>query len=152
MQVEGAVSVQPLAYEVEGFKEYFLHLHPSTNTRNPWFQEYWEQMFRCKYPGSAWTPYNDGYDQGCTGRERIESDNFHMEAQLQFVSDAIMAFAYALTVRYHDVFIALCRIRKHADMPSRKSKTLEMKPTVNLVFVQLQSKSERRYCQCYILR
>ena len=49
-----------------------------------------------------------------------------MEAQLQFVSDAIMAFAYALTVRYHYVFIALCRIRKHADMPSRKSKTLEM--------------------------
>ena len=91
--------MQPLAYEVSGFKEYILNLHPSTNTRNPWFPEYWEQMFRCKYPSSAWTPYNDEYVKNCTGWERIEPGNFHMEAQLQFVSDAILAFAYALTVR-----------------------------------------------------
>lgn len=41
-KVEGAVTVQPLAEEVRGFKDYFLKLRPSTNTRNPWFAEYWE--------------------------------------------------------------------------------------------------------------
>jgi len=45
-QVEGALTVQPLAYEVGGFKEYFLSLTPFNNARNPWFVEYWEQHFQ----------------------------------------------------------------------------------------------------------
>ena len=35
--VEGTISLQPMANEVKGFQEYFLALHPRTNTRNPWF-------------------------------------------------------------------------------------------------------------------
>ncbi|KAL8614715.1 hypothetical protein ACOMHN_066452 [Nucella lapillus] len=95
-RVEGAITVQPLAEEVEGFKDYFLNLRPGHNTRNPWFVEYWEQHFACKYPGSAPTPFNQNYDRVCTGQEQITEDNgFEMEAQLQFVSDAVLAFAYA---------------------------------------------------------
>lgn len=90
--------MQPLAYEVAGFKEYFLKLNPLKNHRNPWFIEYWEQHFRCKFPWSGWTPYNDEYTKNCTGREKINPEEFDMEAQLQFVSDAVMSFAYALTV------------------------------------------------------
>ena len=45
-QVEGALTVQPLAYEVRGFKDYFLSLTPFNNARNPWFVEYWEQHFQ----------------------------------------------------------------------------------------------------------
>ena len=102
VKVEGAVTVQPLAYEVTGFKDYFLHLTPFNNLRNPWFVEFWEQHFRCKFPGSSWTPYNDNYKENCTGTERIKPEDFDMEAQLQFVSDATMVFAYALTVRTLD--------------------------------------------------
>ena len=90
--------MQPLAYEVKGFKDYFLHLNPFNNQRNPWFVEFWEQHFRCKFPGSSWTPYNDDYKVNCTGTERIKPEHFAMEAQLQFVSDAILVFAHALTV------------------------------------------------------
>ncbi|XP_062575063.1 metabotropic glutamate receptor 3-like [Saccostrea cucullata] len=97
IEVEGAVTVQPLAFEVKGFKDYFLNLTPQNNKRNPWFVEFWEQQFRCKYPGSNWTPYNDGFNVTCSGNEQIFPQEFEMEAQLQFVSDAIMSFAYAFT-------------------------------------------------------
>jgi hypothetical protein len=46
IQVEGAITVQPLAFEVKGFKEYFLNLTPFNNMRNPWFVEFWEQNFK----------------------------------------------------------------------------------------------------------
>ncbi|XP_067659268.1 metabotropic glutamate receptor 8-like [Haliotis asinina] len=96
-QVEGAITVQPLASEVEGFREYFRNLRPQTNLRNPWFIEYWEEYFKCKYPGSAWTPFNENYTKVCTGNEEVTEENgFELEGQLQFVSDAVMSFAYAV--------------------------------------------------------
>lgn len=36
-EVEGALSVQPQANPVKGFKDYFLSLNVENNTRNPWF-------------------------------------------------------------------------------------------------------------------
>lgn len=100
-QVEGAVTVQPLAYEVNGFKEYFLNLRPTTNVRNPWFIEYWEQNFQCKFPKSSWTPFNEEFaGNPCTGQEVMSEEEFDMEAQLQFVSDSVLAFAYAFRVGY----------------------------------------------------
>lgn len=54
--------------------------------------------FQCKYPGAPWTPFNEDYNRTCTGEEVINEDSFIMEAQLQFVSDSIMAFAHALHV------------------------------------------------------
>jgi metabotropic X receptor len=59
------------------------------------FTEFWEDHFKCKYPGSLNTPYNQGYNKSCTGREKLTEDNTQFEAQLQFVSDAVMAFAHA---------------------------------------------------------
>jgi hypothetical protein len=41
------------------------------------------------------TPHNQGYHQACTGEERLTKENTQFEAQLQFVSDAVMAFAHA---------------------------------------------------------
>ncbi|XP_077509447.1 mangetout isoform X2 [Amblyomma americanum] len=96
-QVEGTLSVQPRAHEVEGFDQYFRALTPETNRRNPWFIEFWEHFFRCKWNNSLVTPFNQRHPRNCTGRERI-SDNksYKLEGQLQFVSDAVLAFAYAL--------------------------------------------------------
>ena len=58
LEVEGTLSVQPRANPVPSFDEYFLSLTPKTNWRNPWFIEYWEQYFQCKWPNSTVTPYN----------------------------------------------------------------------------------------------
>ena len=41
------------------------------------------------------TPYNQNYKRNCSGNERLTKENTQFEAQLQFVSDAVMAFAYA---------------------------------------------------------
>lgn len=110
-QVEGSVTVQPLAFEVKGFKDYFMRLTPLNNKRNPWFVEFWEQQFRCKYPGSSWTPYNDQFNVTCSGQEQLSPREFEMEAQLQFVSDATMSFAHALNVRFSNYNWSDCFLR-----------------------------------------
>lgn len=95
-EVEGTLSVQPQANKVKGFEEYFLALTVEKNERNPWFVEFWETHFECKYPNSSLTPFNKKYKQMCTKQEKLTTNNTDFEDQLQFVSDAVMAFAYAL--------------------------------------------------------
>ncbi|KAJ0176873.1 hypothetical protein K1T71_008052 [Dendrolimus kikuchii] len=102
--VEGTISVQPQANDVKGFKEYFLQLNVKNNKRNPWFVEFWEDHFQCRYPGSTRTPYNGQYSRPCSGLERLTVNNTEFERQLQFVSDAVMAFAYAI----RDMHLAVC--------------------------------------------
>ena len=58
--------------------------------------EFWEHHFSCKYPNSSRTPYNENYKTLCTGEEKLTPENTPFEAQLQYVSDAVMAFAWAL--------------------------------------------------------
>lgn len=62
-QIEGTISVQPMAKSVSGFDEYFLNLKPAQNNRNPWFIEYWEHIFKCKWNNSNITPYNQHYNR-----------------------------------------------------------------------------------------
>ncbi|XP_033154269.1 metabotropic glutamate receptor 2 isoform X1 [Drosophila mauritiana] len=101
-EVEGTLSVQPQANPVRGFEEYFLSLTVENNQRNPWFVEFWEDHFQCRYPGSTSTPYNN-YTKQCTTKERLSRQNTDFEDQLQFVSDAVMAFAYALRDMHRDL-------------------------------------------------
>ncbi|KAL1139951.1 hypothetical protein AAG570_006928, partial [Ranatra chinensis] len=102
-QVEGTLSVQPQANPVRGFQEYFLALNVENNKRNPWFVEFWEDQFRCKYPNSPVTPYNHKYRTVCPKDLRLTKDNTIFEDQLQFVSDAVMALADALLRMHRDV-------------------------------------------------
>jgi len=57
--------------------------------------EFWEDHFKCQYPNAPRTPYNVNYTRNCTTKERLTKQNTAFEDQLQFVSDAVMAFAYA---------------------------------------------------------
>ncbi|XP_035210832.1 metabotropic glutamate receptor 4-like, partial [Stegodyphus dumicola] len=101
-QVEGTLSVQPRAHPVPGFEEYFLGLTVENNTRNPWFTEFWEHLFKCKWPNSTVTPYNQ-WENLCTGNEVMSTvKGYEAERQLQFVSDAVLAFAYALKAYHQD--------------------------------------------------
>lgn len=61
-----------------------------------YFPEFWEDHFSCRYPNSSLTPYNKKYKQMCTTKEKLQKNTTAFEDQLQFVSDAVMAFAYAL--------------------------------------------------------
>ncbi|XP_058833240.1 metabotropic glutamate receptor 8 isoform X3 [Topomyia yanbarensis] len=102
-EVEGTLSVQPQANSVIGFEEYFLNLTASNNFRNPWFIEFWEDHFQCKYPGSPITPYNMIYRKTCSTTEKLTKHTLDFEDQLQFVSDAVMAFGYALKNMHHEL-------------------------------------------------
>ncbi|XP_058461569.1 metabotropic glutamate receptor 8-like isoform X2 [Malaya genurostris] len=102
-EVEGTLSVQPQANSVIGFEEYFLNLTVTNNYRNPWFIEFWEDHFLCKYPGSPITPYNALYAKTCSTAERLSKQTLDFEDQLQFVSDAVMAFGYALKNMHHEL-------------------------------------------------
>ncbi|KAJ6646907.1 Metabotropic glutamate receptor 6, partial [Pseudolycoriella hygida] len=106
-EVEGTLSVQPQANPVMGFEKHFLGLTVENNQRNPWFVEFWEDHFKCRYPNSSLTPYNKKYTKQCTTKEKLSKDATAFEDQLQFVSDAVMAFAYALS----DMHKALCKGR-----------------------------------------
>ncbi|CAG9562246.1 unnamed protein product [Danaus chrysippus] len=100
--VEGTISVQPQANPVRGFRDYFLSLTPRNNIRNPWFVEFWEEQFHCRYPGSPRSRTNTQYEP-CSGTERLSVDNTEFEAQLQFVTDAVFAFVYAIRDMHKDV-------------------------------------------------
>ncbi|XP_045772809.1 metabotropic glutamate receptor 2-like [Maniola jurtina] len=104
--VEGTVSVQPQANPVRGFKDYFLALTPQNNLRNPWFVEFWEEQFRCRYAGSPRARHNAQLAP-CSGSEQLSEDNTEFEAQLQFVADAVWAFVYAI----RDMHRELCGAR-----------------------------------------
>lgn len=44
----GAITVELQAKAIPGFDQWMTNLTPWTNTRNPWFSEYWEEWFNCK--------------------------------------------------------------------------------------------------------
>ncbi|XP_054286642.1 metabotropic glutamate receptor 2-like [Macrosteles quadrilineatus] len=130
-EVEGTLSVQPQANPVLGFDTYFLNLTVENNKRNPWFVEFWEDHFQCRYPGSPTTPYNLRYSRLCSADDRLTLQNTAFENQLQFVSDAVMSLAVALG----DMHADLCRSPGLCgDMsPTKGPELLKYLRTVNFV-------------------
>ncbi|KAG8185577.1 hypothetical protein JTE90_023279 [Oedothorax gibbosus] len=51
MAALGAVTMQPMQSTVYPFTQHFGTLSPRNNSRNPWFREYWEQLFKCRGSG-----------------------------------------------------------------------------------------------------
>lgn len=45
---QGSMMIRQSSGSVMPFRQYFEHLSLKNNTRNPWFREYWEQIFKCK--------------------------------------------------------------------------------------------------------
>ena len=90
----GSLSTIPQVRSSEDFDEYFLSLHPSrNNTRNPWFNEYWEQIFNCSLGGQ-----NSVDRDSCNLDNQIQSreNGYHQTSFLPLVIDAVNAFAHAL--------------------------------------------------------
>lgn len=47
---EGAITVELQSEHMPGFDQYMMSLTPENNARNPWFEEYWEEIFGCTLP------------------------------------------------------------------------------------------------------
>eukprot|EP00058_Branchiostoma_floridae_P028593 XP_002614084.1 hypothetical protein BRAFLDRAFT_67330 [Branchiostoma floridae] len=99
-ELEGAITIQPMAQEIDGFDEYFASLNPATHRRDPWLTELWEEHFQCKWPGSRLTPFNYHFDSINKTCDTNVSINVHtgykQDGQLQFIVNAVLAFAHAL--------------------------------------------------------
>jgi hypothetical protein len=46
-QARGSMSVRIHSPNVTDFDDYYFSLNPYTNTRNPWFREFWQHRFNC---------------------------------------------------------------------------------------------------------
>ncbi|CAD5124655.1 unnamed protein product [Dimorphilus gyrociliatus] len=83
----GAITIELKSKKIPDFDTYFRRRRPSNNTRNPWFNEFWESAHKCKFK-----PKENG--SLCTGNETFP--DFKQESKLQFVYDTVYAVAQAL--------------------------------------------------------
>ena len=87
----GLLSMIPQVRLSEKFDEHFLSLHPSkNNTRNPWFNEYWEEIFNCSLGGR-----NDVEDCNLDSQLLSRDKAGVQDGFVPFVIDAVYAFAHA---------------------------------------------------------
>uniref|UniRef100_A0A4W5PDZ8 Glutamate metabotropic receptor 1 n=1 Tax=Hucho hucho TaxID=62062 RepID=A0A4W5PDZ8_9TELE len=97
----GGITVKLHSEEVTSFDDYFLKLRLDSNTRNPWFPEFWQHRFQCRIPGHPLENMN--YRKNCSGYESLE-DNYVQDSKMGFVINAIYAMAQGL----HDMHSHLC--------------------------------------------
>lgn len=50
---------------VKTFDDYYLKLRLDSNTRNPWFSEFWQYRFQCRLAGHP--QENKSYKKVCSG-------------------------------------------------------------------------------------
>ena len=90
--VHGMLSTIPRVSLSEEFDKYFLSLHPSNNSANPWFNEYWEEIFNCSLGNRKDVPKCDLDNQ----IQSKEDSGYYQNNFLPFVIDAVYAFAHAI--------------------------------------------------------
>ncbi|XP_053701745.1 metabotropic glutamate receptor 1b isoform X2 [Synchiropus splendidus] len=100
-EAAGGITVKLQSEDVSSFDDYFLKLKLSTNTRNPWFPEFWQHRFQCRLAGHPQENLN--YARNCSGYESLE-DNYVQDSKMGFVINAIYAMAHGL----HDMHAELC--------------------------------------------
>lgn len=94
----GMLAVLPQAKHSQQFDDYFTGLTPLNNADNPWFSEYWENVFNCSFQPVAGV-------RECDGNDRISVNNeYRQNSKVPFAIDAVYAFAHAMT----DMQRALC--------------------------------------------
>ncbi|XP_062323178.1 metabotropic glutamate receptor 1 isoform X3 [Osmerus eperlanus] len=100
-EAEGGITMKLQSAEVTSFDNYFLKLRLDTNTRNPWFPEFWQYRFQCRLPGHP--QENKNYKKVCSGNESLH-ENYVQDSKMGFVINAIYAMAHGL----HDMHSELC--------------------------------------------
>ncbi|XP_015119190.1 metabotropic glutamate receptor 1 isoform X2 [Diachasma alloeum] len=101
---------------VKEFDEHYFSLNPFTNTRNPWFVEFWQYRFNCVMPEN----FNDDLDEYntnktptaaelpvdrrvCTGAEKL-SERYNQDPKMSFVMKSFWAMAHGL----HNMLEEIC--------------------------------------------
>ena len=106
---EGAITVELQTTRIPEFDAYMAALTPASNARNPWFPEYWQQLFSCRLtpaPDDAAAAATDPpFESLCDPRLRLNMsrEGYTQETKVQFVVDAVYAFAHALHAAWSDL-------------------------------------------------
>ncbi|KAK6295535.1 hypothetical protein J4Q44_G00347610 [Coregonus suidteri] len=100
-EAEGGITMKLQSEEVKSFDDYFLKLRLDTNTRNPWFPEFWQYRFQCRLAGHPQEIKK--YKKVCSGNESLH-ENYVQDSKMGFVINAIYAMAHGL----HDMHSELC--------------------------------------------
>ena len=95
---QGMISVLPKYSESRDFDAYFQSLKPSTNL-NPWFREYWSNVFNCSFQSDSDTKLCDETKQAIN-----YSNGYKQNSKVSFVIDAVYAYAHAI----HNLLLATC--------------------------------------------
>ncbi|XP_037376432.1 metabotropic glutamate receptor 1 isoform X2 [Talpa occidentalis] len=115
MEANGGITIKLQSPEVRSFDDYFLKLRLDTNTRNPWFPEFWQHRFQCRLPGHLLE--NPNFKRICTGNESLE-ENYVQDSKMGFVINAIYAMAHGLQNMHHALcpgHVGLCDAMKPID-------------------------------------
>lgn len=48
-QAVGSISIRIHSQYLKKFDDYYLNLNPIDHVENPWFREFWEDKFHCKF-------------------------------------------------------------------------------------------------------
>lgn len=73
VEANGGITIKLQSPEVRSFDDYFLKLRLDTNTRNPWFPEFWQHRFQCRLPGHLLE--NPNFKRICTGNLCSQNHN-----------------------------------------------------------------------------
>ncbi|NXC92838.1 GRM1 protein, partial [Certhia familiaris] len=114
-EANGGITIKLQSPEVLAFDDYYLKLRLDTNTRNPWFPEFWQHRFQCRIPGHPLE--NPNFQKNCTGNESLE-ENYVQDSKMGFVINAIYAMAYGLQNMHHSLcpgHVGLCDAMKPID-------------------------------------
>ncbi|XP_046583358.1 metabotropic glutamate receptor 1-like [Haliotis rubra] len=87
----GGISVRLYSPPIPRFDDHYGKLRHDNNTRNPWFQEFWQERFNCYLPGDDSVPRKS---TPCTGSETLEGST--QDSKLGFVVTAVYTLALAL--------------------------------------------------------
>ncbi|KAH6946611.1 hypothetical protein HPB50_014202 [Hyalomma asiaticum] len=92
-QAISAITVELDSMVIPEYDSYMKNLTVDNNKRNPWFREYWEDVFQCSVDPAQ----QNGTLTACADSFRLhESAGYRQDAKIQFVVDAVYAFAHAL--------------------------------------------------------
>ncbi|XP_024146865.1 metabotropic glutamate receptor 1 isoform X2 [Oryzias melastigma] len=101
LEAEGGITMKLQSAVVKSFDDYYLKLRLDTNTRNPWFAEFWQYRFQCRL--ARHPQENKNYKRVCSGNESLQ-ENYIQDSKMGFVINAIYAMAHGL----HDMHKELC--------------------------------------------
>ena len=88
----GSLSIVHSTLANDEFDNYFQSLHPSNNSANPWFCEYWESVFNCTLNGQP------GLEDGCdTATQALSHEaGYKQNNYVTSTLNAVYAYAHAI--------------------------------------------------------